>query len=125
MDGCSLLGLLPLIAWELFSLFYYGFPFPNTFLRNSNTGIPEANLLQGLTYFINSIAMDPATLVVIALGIAAGLASKKKGAIAGVIGVCLYLLYILRIGGDFMSGRFFAAPLLCAVMVVAMAGNPL
>jgi arabinofuranosyltransferase len=117
----ALLGLLPLIAWELFSLFYYGFPFPNTFYAKLNTGIPEANLLrQGLTYFINSIIMDPATLVVIALGIAAGLASKKKGAIAGVIGIGLYLLYILRIGGDFMSGRFFAAPLLCAVMVLAM-----
>ncbi len=34
------------------------------------------------------------------------------------IGIVLYLLYVVRIGGDFMSGRFLAVPLLCAVALL-------
>jgi arabinofuranosyltransferase len=32
--------------------------------------------------------------------------------------VLLYILYTVKIGGDFMSGRFLAAPLLCAVIAL-------
>ncbi len=35
------------------------------------------------------------------------------------IGIALYLLYTIRIGGDFMSGRFLAAPLFCAVALLS------
>ena len=38
-------------------------------------------------------------------------------------GILLYLIYILRIGGDFMSGRFFAAPFLLATAIVAFSGR--
>jgi arabinofuranosyltransferase len=38
--------------------------------------------------------------------------------LALLLGVLLYLLYVWRIGGDFMSGRFFAAPLLVAVVLI-------
>ena len=31
-------------------------------------------------------------------------------------GIALYVLYVVWVGGDFMSGRFLAAPFLCAVM---------
>ena len=34
--------MLPLLAWELFSLLFYGFPFPNTYYAKLNTGIPKA-----------------------------------------------------------------------------------
>ena len=40
------LGLLPLVAWEIFSIIYYGFPFPNTACSKIKTGIPEPELLQ-------------------------------------------------------------------------------
>jgi arabinofuranosyltransferase len=45
------------------------------------------------------------------------------------VGVILYLLYVVRIGGDFMSGRFLAAPLLCSVALLVrrsvLPGHPL
>jgi len=31
----------------------------------------------------------------------------------------LYILYIIKIGGDFMSGRFFSAPFLLAVIIIS------
>ncbi len=49
--GAVALGFLPFFAWELFSLFYYGFAVPNTAFAKLNTHLPEAALLkQGVTY---------------------------------------------------------------------------
>jgi len=43
--------------------------------------------------------------------------SSRGRRIAGIIGIALYLLYIARIGGDFMSGRFLAAPCFFAILL--------
>ena len=40
-----------------------------------------------------------------------------------LLGIALYLAFVLRIGGDFMSGRFFAAPFVAAVAVCAAIAN--
>ena len=52
-------GFAPLVAWEIFSIVYYGVPFPNTAYAKLATGIPQHELsIQGLTYFsIRSIAI--------------------------------------------------------------------
>ncbi len=113
-------GLSPLVAWELFSLVYYGALVPNTALAKLNLEIPLRELLsQGAAYFRDSLARDPVTLVATlgALGLAARRGTRFQGLFAA--GVLLYLVYIARIGGDFMSGRFFAAPFLAAVALLA------
>ncbi len=117
------LGFAPLAVWLIFALIYYGFPFPNTAYAKLNTGIPlAASVQQGFFYFLSTIELDPVTLVVIAAGLAApwiiGFAAGQPVA----LGLALYLAYILYIGGDFMSGRFFSAPLLAAVSILAAAG---
>ena len=44
-------GFAPFILWELFSLVYYGFLFPNTAYAKLDTGIPASELVvQGLYY---------------------------------------------------------------------------
>jgi arabinofuranosyltransferase len=106
-------GLIPLFAWETFSVVYYGFPLPNTYYTKLNTGIGRLSLIKhGGDYFFNSILIDPATLFTIFSAIIVsliGLIKKKNGVFPFVsAGIVLYLLYILYIGGDFMSGRFFA-----------------
>lgn len=40
-----LAGLSPFIAWEVFSVVYYGFPFPNTAYAKLGTGIDKADVL--------------------------------------------------------------------------------
>jgi len=113
-------GLLPLFCWELFSLIYYGFPFPNTAYAKLNTGIGTFDLIwQGLKYLKDSLVTDPITLVAILLGLIAGmLAPDRRKMFPLVVGVLLYLGYLVRIGGDFMSGRFLAAPLLVSVSLL-------
>ena len=112
----------PLCAWEVFSVFYYGFPFPNTAYAKLHTGISVADLLpQGLLYFSNSLHRDAATLLVIAAGTAVTLARRRTRDAPVLAGVGAYLAYVLWIGGDFMSGRFFAAPLLVSVWLLTVA----
>ena len=61
------LGLWPLVAWEVFSVVYYGVPFPNTAYAKLATGIPKPELLhQGFVYLLDSLNRDPVTLLVIA-----------------------------------------------------------
>jgi hypothetical protein len=51
----ALAGWSPFIAWSLFSLFYYGFLFPNTAYAKLNTGIPAWDLMhRGLLYYSNA-----------------------------------------------------------------------
>lgn len=119
--GAAALGFSPFLLWSAFSLAYYGFLFPNTAYAKLNTGIATADLArQGLIYLTNSLRWDPITLVTIAAAIALAVASRRANWLAIAAGIALYLLYIVRIGGDFMSGRFLTAPLLMAVVVVML-----
>lgn len=115
-----LLGFLPLLLWEAFSLFYYGFPFPNTYYAKLGAGIPQNELLaQGLVYLLDSLQRDPLTLTVIAAGISLAIWRGQTRARLLALGSLLYLGYVLSIGGDFMSGRFLTASLLVSTLLLA------
>lgn len=114
------IGFLPLVLWELFSLFYYGTPFPNTAAAKLDNGIQTMTLLrQGAYYFLNSLRMDTLTLTVIVCSIGFSFFSRNLRRISVAVGISLYLCYILYIGGDFMSGRYFSLPLLVAVILLS------
>lgn len=109
-------GSLPFIIWELFSLFYYGFLFPNTAYAKLNTGIEKIELMkQGICYLINSISIDPITLLVIISALVTAILSKEKKYLVIGGSLLLFLIYVISIGGDFMSGRFLTAPLVFSV----------
>jgi arabinofuranosyltransferase len=116
------LGLLPAIAWTAFSIIYYGFPFPNTAYAKLAGGHYHAPFFHpnGLAYFVNSLRWDPLTLPVIAAGFSFGaIRFKTRPFLLPVLaGVALLLAYVLRIGGDYMSGRFFALPFLLSALVL-------
>lgn len=117
--GALVAGFIPLVLWELFSIFYYGFPLPNTFYAKLAAGLPAAQQqMQGMLYLLDAFGLDPLTVVVIAIGVLVPLIRRdwRLGAVA--LGMALYLVYIARAGGDFMSGRFLSAPLLCAVVII-------
>lgn len=114
-----LLGFTPFIAWEVFSIVYYGFPFPNTAYAKLHTGLGRMDLLEmGYLYFLNSIHWDPITLLVIGFGAMVAFSSEdwREKMVAG--GMVFYLFYVLWIGADYMSGRFFTAALLVAVILL-------
>jgi arabinofuranosyltransferase len=110
-------GLAVVAAWECFSLIYYGSLVPNTALAKLNTGLPiSEKAIQGLRYVGDYALRDPAGCIVLIFCLVFLIALRtdlQARAVAGGIG--LYLIYIVAIGGDFMSGRFFAAPVFLAV----------
>ena len=110
----------PVVLWLVFSYIYYGFPFPNTYYAKVATGIPRSlQLRQGLAYVANSINFDPFTLGLIGLTAVVAVQLRRLPEIAAAASALLYVLYTISVGGDFMSGRFFAMPLLvCAVVLV-------
>ncbi len=110
----------PLIAWEIFSVFYFGFPLPNTAYAKLGTGIAAADLAQrGWWYLEATLRRDPLTLLVIVAGLAWVLARGDRRRRLWAVGVLLYLAYVVRIGGDFMMGRFLVAPLVAVVALAA------
>jgi arabinofuranosyltransferase len=109
----------PILLWEVFSLIYYGFWFPNTAYAKLNTGILQSDLRrQGWDYFGNLLEWDPLTLFIILAGTILSFIKGKSRERAIASGLLFSLLYTLYIGGDFMSGRFFAAPLLVSTILL-------
>jgi arabinofuranosyltransferase len=116
-----LVGFIPVLLWTLFSLYYYGFPFPNTAYAKLATGIAKSELIQqGIHYFTECFIIDPLTTTMIIIGGIAGAFSDRIGRCLA-LGILLYLIYVLNIGGDFMAGRFLTAPFLVAIFLICRA----
>ena len=78
------LGFLPLVTWELFSLAYYGFLFPNTYYAKLNTGVPLAeSIQQGILYLVQTTGTDLLTPVAILVGVLLPLLRRSRPAAPG------------------------------------------
>ena len=127
--GIGFLGLSPFILWEAFACFYYGFPFPNPAYVKLGTQIATSEYVKrGILYYIYTGLNDCIVIVVplmaclMCLLVAVNLDVIKYALSAA--GILLYLVYIIRIGGDFMMGRHFTNPFFVSLCVVmAMAGE--
>ena len=118
------IGLAPAAAWTLFALAYFGFPFPNTAYAKLATGISARETwLQGGLYLVDSFDRDPLTMLTIGLGVIAGVASRGLSR-AVAIGIVIDLLYVVSVGGDFMSGRFMTVPLFAATLILGWRLTP-
>lgn len=115
-----IIGFVPIFLWGLFSIIYYGFLFPNTAYAKLNTNIPKSELIgQGFYYLADSLLMDPLTFFTITAVIIISLVKRRKDIVLIASGVGLYIIYVVYIGGDFMSGRFLSAPLFCSVVIIS------
>lgn len=118
--GKLALGFVPLFLWEVVSVVYYGFPFPNTAYAKLGTEIPSAELWrQGLAYLSESLGRDPVTLTVVGLACAGAVRAKNRRICALASGILLWLVYVTSVGGDFMSGRFLTPALVMALVLLA------
>ena len=115
-------AFLPFVAWEAFSLVYYGFLTPNTAFAKLNTGVSQESMWrQGFWYLASTFRVDAATFGAIAVGLLVPIFTRDRAAAALALGIGLYLVYIARIGGDFMVGRFLCAPVFVAAILIARA----
>lgn len=118
--GSLALGFLPLALWGLFAFVYYGTPFPNTAYAKLGMGVPRLwLLLQSGFYLLNSLLRDPITLGVTAAACFVAFRRPNRESTPLAAGAALYLLYVIWIGADYMSGRMLGTPLLLAVLALA------
>lgn len=118
-------GAVPALAWTAFSVVYYGFPFPNTAYAKLTHGIDPAELWrQGFLYFVDLADRDPLTTVFVIFALALAAIQRDRAATGLAGGVVLYLAFVVRAGGDFMAGRFAAAPMFAAVLIVSRLRSP-
>lgn len=108
----AITGSVPFIIWELFSIWYYGFPFPNTMYIKLFTDIPKVEYFtKGFDYLGRSYLCDGFMFsVIVAYILITMIMAKRSRHFCIVVGIIIYHLYIVVIGGDFMLGRFLTVP---------------
>lgn len=119
-------GILPIVAWLGFSLFYYGFVFPNTMYAKLYTQAPFHKYWSfGIKYLLNYVVTDPVmagvTVASFLLGLSVALLKPSyRGQVLGgvAMGMALYCLYITRVGGSFVSCRFMSLPAFMALWIM-------
>ena len=117
----SLLALLPVIAWETFSIIYYGTPVPNTALAKVNIDYERSVLLtQAYHYFKFNLQNDPLTSAGIILAIASALFNRRLLTKLLAAGLTIQLLYICYVGADYMMGRFLSPSILMSVLILIL-----
>lgn len=119
------LGFVPLVAWLVFSLIYYGFALPNTYYAKVGTGVGLGFLLShGVAYLLDAARLDRLALLVPLAAVTAALIGRRSRELAVAGGIAAYFVYLMSVGGDFMSGRFLTAPLVLAVGLLARMDAP-
>ena len=115
-----LLASAPAWGWLLFATLYYGFPFPNTYYAKAQSGMPHwLQLRQGFAYTVSSLRFDPITLATIATAFGVSMVAGTIRTRLLALGAGTYVFYTIWVGGDFMAGRFFAAPFLLSTLLLA------
>ena len=112
---------MPFTGWLLFATIWFGSPFPVTaHAKAFGIGIPALDLAQqGLRYAGFALTDDPLLLPTIVVGLWLGFRSAATRWLA--LGALLYGAYVVKVGGDFMAGRFFLPPFVVAVALLAPA----
>src|SRR5262249_47682569 len=91
-----------------------------------NTGVDSFEMAkQGLTYLVYALKVEPALPAVMGLGLAVALFRARPREQTLALGCILYLIYVVRVGGDYMAGRFLTMPLFLAVPLIAFSRLPL
>lgn len=114
-----LLGLTPILFWLAFSLVYYGFPFPNTYYAKTTLPIETVRYPWVTGYYHYALSLDPLVLAIPLLAIVVALMPGRRLYLLFAAGIVLENLYIIKIGGDFMGGRWLTPPFLLGLLMLA------
>lgn len=115
-----IIGMIPFIIWECFSLIYYGFLFPNTYYAKLNTGISKKTyIINGLVYLVTILKLDPSTIIIILFGSLLSFVKARRKELGLIIGIIVSIIYIIYVGGDFMLGRFLTPAFFTAIILAS------
>jgi arabinofuranosyltransferase len=114
-------GALPLLLWSVFSIVYYGSPWPNSAYAKLNNGLTiTESFAASAVYFADLIEYDAVTALVIVVALIRGVLQGAWRMRSLAFGLGLYLVYLGTAGGDYMGGRLFSTPFVMATLMLAM-----
>lgn len=123
--GAAVSALLPgallLAGWVAFATIYFGTPIPTPgYAKAIALDVPAADLAQqGLRYLADTAWRDPPLAIAMAAALFAAVLRRRAVFALPALGIALHLAYVVKVGGDFMAGRFFAASLVFAIALLA------
>jgi arabinofuranosyltransferase len=125
-------GMIPILGWMVFSLFYYGFIFPNTMYAKVGAELPVANYIKVGLYYVAEYAMaDPMIAGILIYMIALTWTSHFRRFLRSPdnydharvfflgVGMTLYSLYVIRVGGSYITCLFMSLPSFMALCLFA------
>jgi arabinofuranosyltransferase len=123
--------LAPLLVWEIFSVLYYGFIFPNTFYAKVGGRSFKENAYSGILYTVDFFASHYFIVIMLILMILSASRNIRefilRKDLVGNFGFTLLLCIILQFsyvifysGGDFMSGRFYVIVILIISILILL-----
>lgn len=115
------LAFLPLGLWTLFSVWYFGYPFPITALAKIDLDISTWQRIEkGLAYTFLWMRNDFASFALLVFGLTGLVISRSVWCVAWAMGIGLSCFYVLWVGGDFMLGRFYTLPVFASLYGIVM-----
>ena len=118
-----IVGMSPLFLWYTFSLVYYGTILPNTAYTKLNLNVSKRVLSGfGLKYLYESSKYDLFIVIFLAalfIFLVYSLLKKSFGFQFFIsVGIAMYIIYIVSIGGDFMAGRLLSPFMFLFIVIV-------
>lgn len=114
-------GTLPASSWTLFSLIYYGFPFPNTaYAKAFAKGFPVVwKMIRGLEYVSVALVWDTLSFLICLLALIFSIKNKSWRSLVILAGVMIYGFFIIlsAAAATHMGGRFFAVPFFVSICI--------
>lgn len=110
------------LAYEIFRMGYYGLLVPHTAVAKSAAGSEWRSGISYVADFVRPYYLwIPVILVIAALALSV-LREKRTWLISALMLLCggLHLLYVVRVGGDFMHGRMLLLPIFVLLLPVAV-----
>ncbi len=118
----ALAGIAPGLAYQIFRMGYFAALTPNTALAKEAF---ESSWNQGFYYLWNTVGLYwlwvPLACVLMALSLVCNLRRRAAWVgLAAALGGLLHLLYVVRVGGDFMHARLLLPGLFALLSSVAV-----
>lgn len=112
-----LIIFIPYILMVIFRLFYYGYPFPNTYYAKS--GLSAEYFKSGLEYFLtfNRVYLLYGVMLIIPFAL---LMNKKLriNVVLMELAICSFIIYTILIGGDVLPIYRFFLPILPLIFIL-------
>lgn len=117
------IGLTPIVLWLIFCILYYGTPFPNTYwAKIGATGFSASDYIYNGIIYLRAITQRdyPSVFIIIIIYLIFIFSKMRWHLFPLTISITMYIIYIVRIGGDFMFPRMIDVAIILSIFYIIL-----